>query len=534
MTLRILTLVLLAVLVLGGGFCAYDSLMGEAEDDTGAVYATEEVRRGDLNFVVEGHGNLEPMLSESILTEAGGLVEELNVTEGDEVSAGDTVGRLRNEQLELGVRRMERELEEVERDLAMTLGTSRDEILDVEPDRGISILAPISGRVTDLGVESADMLEGGGFVATIVDDSWVTVEAEFNAAQFELVEEGDVVDLRPLDFADLLEGEIVDANPSPIPRGEHYVYHVAIEAENPGLLRPGHELDILIGTESAVRATVDSYGDETSVWNSTEGTVLEVPARQWGYVEKGDVLCHLGGNATARHIFESQIEISELRDDLEAEKRELDRLIVRSPIDGSVATVTASEGQHLEPGANIAAVMDNSRMNLTIELDELDVIQVEPGMEAEVTVEALPGQVFPARVGSVDTMGSDEEGHAVYNARLEVEGTEIVKPGMTGTSTIAVEELSDVLLAPVEAVYQDEGETRIDVLRDNEAQVREIEIGLVSSRWVEVTDGLEEGDVVITGRSEDRLRSEDPQQPESPVIPVPERPEEEGPDKSSP
>ncbi|MFO7941250.1 MAG: efflux RND transporter periplasmic adaptor subunit [Bacillota bacterium] len=529
MTRRVLGAILVVALVFVGGIYVYDILIGDAEGEADPVYATEVVSRGDLNFVVNGHGNLRPRWSESIQTVAGGFVEELNVKEGDEVSEGDIVGRLRNEQLDTEVRTMERELERIESDLAMTLGTSRDAILDADPERGISIFAPISGRVTDLRVEAEDSLEGGGVVATIVDDSRVMIKAEFNTAQFELVEEGDVVDLRPLDFADILLGEIVDANPSPIPRGEHYVYEVTVEAENPGLLRPGQEIDVLIGEETSVRATVDRYNDETSVWSSTEGTVLEVPAREWEYVEEGDVLCRLGGNATARYIFDHQVEITELREELEEKKKERDRLVVRSPIDGTVAKVMASEGQRLEPGAHITAVIDNSKMTMTVELDELDVIQVEPGMEAEVTVEALPGEVFGAQITSVDMMGSDEEGRAVYNTQIQVSGTNGVRPGMTGNAAIAIEELVDVLLVPVEAVYQDEGEARVDLLSEGEAEPRTIEIGLVSSSWVEVKDGLEEGEEVITGRSEDRLEHEVPGEPESPIIPSPESPEEESP-----
>ncbi len=522
---RAIGIVIILVVLVGGGTYAYQLLLAGAEGDDDPVYATAPVTRGDLRVAIEGFGNLEPMWSQNIQTDTGGFLEELKIRQGDEVVEGQVVGRLRNDNLAVELRELEMELARAKSILAMTLGISEDRVLDADPDRGITVTAPISGRVTELRVKPDDVLEQASMVARIVDDSQVVIEAEFNPAQFSLVQDGDLVSVRPLDFSDVLDGLVVDANPSRVPKGDHFVHEVVIVVENPGLLRPGQEVQVLVGAQTAVDATISSYYDETAVWTSGEGTVMEVPVRAWQRVAEGEPLCRLGGAESRQYIFDQQMNIRDLEQRLMEKREEVDRLIIRSPIDGTVAWAHESYGREMTPGTHIAAIIDNTKMNLGIEVDEIDVVHIESGMDAEVTVEAFPGEVFPAVVTRVDTMGSDEEGVTVYRVQLEVEQTKRVRPGMTANVSIFVNEAGDVLRIPIEAVYQEDGAAVVDVYEDGKSVPTPVELGYVSSRFVEVKDGLEEGQVVITGSSRDLLDREEVDGTEQPIIPTPDRPE---------
>ncbi len=519
-------LIILAVLI-GGGTYAYQLLIADTDDPGGPVYATAPVTRGDLRVAIDGFGNLEPIWSQNIQTDTGGFLEELTIKQGDEVHEGQIVGRLRNENLTLEVRQMEMELARAKRSLAMILGLPEDRVLDADPDRGISIVAPISGRVTELRVEPDDLVEQASIVARIVDDSVVVINAEFKPAEFAVISEGQTVTLRPRDFSDMLDGLIVDANPIAIPKERHYVHEVTVMADNPGLLRPGQSLQILVGDTIAVEAEIDRYFDETAVWSSAEGTVMEVPVRAWQQVREGEVICRLGGAESRQYIFDEQMKIRDLEQRLLEKREEANRLVIRSPIDGTVAWAQEYFGWELTPGTHIAAIIDNTKMNLGIQVDEIDIIHIEPGMDAEVTVEAFPGDAFPAFVRNVDMMGSDEQGVTVYRVYLEVEQTKKIRPGMTANVSIFVSEASDVLLIPVEAVYQEEGLAMVDVYADGVAEPVQVQLGYVSSRYVEVREGLQEGQLVVTGSSGDLLDREKVEDPGRPLIPGPDRPEPE-------
>ena len=155
-------------------------------------------------------------------------------------------------------------------------------------------------------------------------------------------------------------------------------------------------------------------------------------------------------------------------------------------------------------------------------------------MEASVTVDAFPGEAYPATVQNVDMMGSDEEGVTVYGVQLEVEDTGNIRPGMTANVSVFVAEAPDVLLVPMEAIYQEEDRAMVDVYREGEVEPTPVELGYVSSRYVEVHDGIEEGMRVVTGTSEDVLDHEEVDAPDAPIIPTPEEPDEIEPEPSEP
>ncbi len=136
--------------------------------------------------------------------------------------------------------------------------------------------------------------------------------------------------------------------------------------------------------------------------------------KDMGYVEKGQTLATLAGDITRRYVQEKQNEIRELELSIARKQEIREKLTVYSPMSGTVAWVHTRVGQRVRPGGPFAHVFDNSTMNLHIQVDEIDVIHLSQNQEAVITVEAMPGRSFPARVVRVDTMGHTEGGFAQY------------------------------------------------------------------------------------------------------------------------
>ena len=216
---RILGALVVIALVMTGGVYAYRLLLAEDETADGPVYATAEVHRDDMRVSVEGFGRLNPMFSGNVRAEVDGTVETVKVQEGDEVTEGDVVARQVSEQLEREIRELQTELDRAKQELTMVLGVDEDEIMDIDPGQGISITAPIDGRVTDLRLQEEEIIQQGSMVTRIVDDSMIRVTGEFNSAQFSRVDQDMEVELRPHDFSGTIPGVVIDANSVPIPRG---------------------------------------------------------------------------------------------------------------------------------------------------------------------------------------------------------------------------------------------------------------------------------------------------------------------------
>lgn len=138
---------------------------------------------------------------------------------------------------------------------------------------------------------------------------------------------------------------------------------------------------------------------------------------------------------------------------LDANRSDLAKAVVHSPINGIVLK------RSVEPGQTVAAMFqspvlftlaeDLAQMELQVDVDEADVGQVREGQEATFTVDAYPDQIFPARTTQVRYGSQTVEGVVTYKTVLKVDNsTLILRPGMTATALLTVNKRENVLLVP--------------------------------------------------------------------------------------
>ncbi|MCR4399168.1 MAG: efflux RND transporter periplasmic adaptor subunit [Firmicutes bacterium] len=511
MSRRIISAVVVALILIAGGRAAYSRLLsGGAEKESRPVYSTARVVRGNIRVAVEGTGQLQPIYLSNLESPADGTIEEMLVDRGQRVEEGQVVARLRNDEIAYEVADLEFQLERARLELSSVLDVPKSEVTKVNPGMGVQIKAPISGRVTSLEVKVGDAVAEGTLIARIVDDSAVISVAELVSTEIPGVARGQPVTMRFDEFSGSIRGWISDVDLTPVPKGEGFVYRVTIEADNPGLVKLGQEFRATVHTprgDVAVGSVlrVDRYRRETIVSSLAEGTVTSVDVRNMSLVKPGQTIVTLGGEETKRYVEKKQLDIRELEVKI-AKKQEIrDKLVVVSPIAGVVAWVRGGAGTYVRAGEPLGNIFDNSKMNLMIRVDELDVVHLRDGQEATVSVEALPGRRFKGVVLRVDMMGQTEGGFAQYGVFLEVEGTDVLKPGMTANVEIFVAEKRDVLLVPVEAVFEQDDRASVEVLHGGNLRVVPVELGLVNDEVAEVVSGVEEGWTVVTGSSLDRL-----------------------------
>ena len=88
-------------------------------------------------------------------------------------------------------------------------------------------------------------------------------------------------------------------------------------------------------------------------------------------------------------------------------------------------------------------------MQLEVDIDEADVGKVSQGNAANFTVEAYTGRKFPATITQIRYSPATVEGVVTYKAILTVDNTDLLlRPGMTATAEIIVEQVKDPLLVP--------------------------------------------------------------------------------------
>jgi HlyD family secretion protein len=146
-------------------------------------------------------------------------------------------------------------------------------------------------------------------------------------------------------------------------------------------------------------------------------------------------------------------QVEQARATLEVDRTNLAKAVIRSPINGTVLA------RKVEPGQTVAATLqapvlftlaeDLAKMELHVDVDEADVGQVKVGQGATFTVDAYPGRDFPSKVAEVRNAAKTVSGVVTYETLLTADNANLLlRPGMTGTASITVDRLDDVLLVP--------------------------------------------------------------------------------------
>ena len=145
-------------------------------------------------------------------------------------------------------------------------------------------------------------------------------------------------------------------------------------------------------------------------------------------------------------------------------KEQRENLIVIAPCDGVVASLNVSEGDEVSSGTLLGSILEGEDMNLTIAVDELDVVQVEAGQSVTITVDALSGTELSGEVYRIAPVGTNSGGVTTYDVELtfDAAGTG-VRSGMNATGEIEVASAQDALYVPVEALMTIANETYLMV-----------------------------------------------------------------------
>ena len=170
-----------------------------------------------------------------------------------------------------------------------------------------------------------------------------------------------------------------------------------------------------------------------------------------------------------------------------------------------MAVLNAIPGEPLDTESRIAIeIIDTSVVELEGLVDETDVLRIDYGDPAEITLDAMPGQVFSGEITSISSAAQLQQGIAVFTVMIRVNkpaGVDL-REGMNATARMAVDMQSDVLLVPVQSIYGTFQEPLLRVMADGTIISRPVRLGNSDDFWVVVETGVNEGEEVIMHVSE--------------------------------
>jgi len=177
-----------------------------------------------------------------------------------------------------------------------------------------------------------------------------------------------------------------------------------------------------------------------------------------------------------------------------------------SPIDGVVSQVTAQEGETIVAGlqvANLVTVLDPTRLEMWIYVDETDVGRVRKGLPVEFHVDSQPEKTFTGQIDRVYPDPEIRDNIVYYKALVTVDPEQalLLRPEMTTQCRIVVDTRDNVLTVPNQALKWVAGKQTVFVVdKANPTKPRQVlpKLGLPGLEQSEVLEGLKEGDEVAT------------------------------------
>jgi len=198
---------------------------------------------------------------------------------------------------------------------------------------------------------------------------------------------------------------------------------------------------------------------------------------------------------------------------------QIEKTKIYAPADGQVIYATSvskggsprwrmsaplEEGQEVRERQELIYLPTSKGFNAEIGIYEASLDKVRPGLEARVTVDALPGQIFTGRVQSIAPLPDAQS--AFLNPNLKIYPTVIrlddngesnlLRAGMNCTAEIIVAQYQEATYIPVQAVLRVGGKPTVFVLKGQKMEPRTVEIGLDNNAMVRIKSGLEPGEIV--------------------------------------
>lgn len=300
----------------------------------------------------------------------------------------------------------------------------------------------------------------------------------------------------------------------------------------------------LENSKLALKLAEDTYRRQQELWKGGLTTREALEKAQNEYNAQQASL-----RAQEQNLKTQELRIAQERAALSSAQYDLSRVRIESPINGIVTRRNIEEGETAvtgtmnNPGTVLLTIADMSVIEAEVEVDETDIPTVQLGQTAKVTIDAMPGKTFTAKVTEIGNSPIQATGQAATQATnfkvvLTIDG-EIpeVRPGFTCTAEITTATRDDVVAVPIQAlavrelVYDQEGnivreqkdtgrrrpsgttasaselpaghtrkeEEGVFVVRGEKVEFVPVKTGIAGDKYFEVLSGLTPGDQVVTG-----------------------------------
>ncbi len=175
---------------------------------------------------------------------------------------------------------------------------------------------------------------------------------------------------------------------------------------------------------------------------------------------------------------------------------------IYAPISGYVSAVSTQLGETVVSGLSAAiliTIIDPSKLEMWIYVDETDIGRTKPGKKIEYWVDTFRDKRFNGKIDMIYPQPEIKDNIVYYLAivKIDPKDTVFLRPEMTTHVRIIVEEKKDVLVIPNNAIRFEEGKTVVYLKGKNKTEAKQVTLGIRDDKLTEVIKGLGEGEIIV-------------------------------------
>lgn len=486
-----LLLVLLAVLLLAFNRCGAKNAGGTQE----ASYTEAPVERRTIASSLSGSGTLQPANSYTVTTLLEGEIladyfEEGDVIEKDavlyEMDSSDAASNI--ERAQISLRQAERNYQDAQ-------------------DKAV-VRSDVAGEVAELNVKVGDVVRQGDQVAVIRDSATMLLTVPFPADDAKGFYVGESATVTLDGTFEQISGKVDSISGSDIVgQGNMITRNVTVAVANPGGIANTQAATASVGGVQCAGGGTFEYQAEQIVTAEAGGTVSKLNVSEGQQVNVDTVLVTLSGSDLTNQIQTASDNLRSAQLSMENTQDQMDNYTISSPISGTVVSKEYKAGDTIEGSKTLCTIYDLSYLEMTLNVDELDVSQVEVGQTAQITAEAVEGKTYTGTVTKVSVAGTTNNGVTSYPVTIQLTEFDGLLPGMNVEAEIVLESAENTLAVPNAAVER--GDVVL-VTKDSPSAVNAVEgreapegyvyvpvtTGVSDDDYIAITSGLAEGDTV--------------------------------------
>jgi len=260
------------------------------------------------------------------------------------------------------------------------------------------------------------------------------------------------------------------------------------------------QLTKLLSSQSGIRSDTESIQSaEQSLANMVIDQPLALAAAERKVQDAKDALTDLQAPPDDLTVRSKKIQIQQAEQNLLSARQKLSDYSIYAQFEGVIADVGVTRGESVSSGTELATLITKQKI-ATITLNEVDISKVRVGQKATITFDAIDNLSVTGEVADVDTLSTTSQGVVTYDATVVFDvQDERVRPGMSVSVDIITDRTSGVLTVPNAAIKSQGASSYVEVMQpDGIVQRQTVLTGLAGDTTTEVTDGLSEGDMVVT------------------------------------